>query len=370
MQIFWSSLFSISIAQGLFLISLIAYKKSRNSLASVFIITMLFLMVLTNLGYLVPITNIRNYLPQLFAVPFGMMLLFGPLFYFYSKSVIDNSFHWKKKYWLHFLPYLLQVVLNLPLLLASSEFWQQFFSDYLSGNLPVRSLEKIIFAVQDIQLLIYLVITYRWLNKAKSNYGNAQYIISISSRTKWLKELAWCLSLFLMTVFGLYLFVLVVGKYNPVTNYTYTIITSCIIYFMAYKMILKPELIILDFTKKYKAYKPFDNADGDDYVQKIKTLLEEKKIFTSAELKLATIAEELGLPQHQLSKLINEKFGKSFNDLINEYRVQEFIARVNQPEFQSYSIFGVALDVGFNTKSSFNSTFKKITGKTPSEFRK
>ena len=367
---FWSSLFLISIAQGLFLISLIAYKKSKNVLASKLIITLLVIMVLTNLGYAIIRTPIVNYVPQLFAIPFGMMLLFGPLFYFYSKAVTDASFRWQKKYWLHFIPYFIQLAINLPFLMAPQDFWAFYINAFFSGEVPVRLTEKITFAIQDTQLLIYLILTFRWLRSVSAKSGNAQYIISVSSRIKWVKELAYCFSLFLITVFALYIFVLVNGKYNPITNYVYTIITSCIIYFMAYKMVLKPELIVLDFIKKYKAYKAFDNPGGDDYVQKIKLLLEEKKIFTNPELKLANIADELGLPQHQLSKLINEKFDKSFNDLINEYRVREFITRINDPKFQSYSIFGVALDVGFNTKSAFNSTFKKITGKTPSEFKK
>lgn len=366
----WTSLFIISIAQGLFLISLIALKGSKNPIATRLIITMVMLMVFTNFGYLVSRTPLTNSIPYFFAVPFGMILLYGPLMYFYSKSVLDSGFYWKQKYWLHFIPYLIQVCINLPLYTANKEAWGWFNQTFLAGELPIQSAEKIAFAIQDIQLFIYLIITYRWVHSAKSTHGNAQFIISVSARLRWVKQLTACFLIFLITVFTLYLIILFAGFYQPVTNYIYTIVISAVIYFIAYSMVLKPELIILDFTKKYKAYKSFDNPNGDDYVQKIKTLLGEKKIFTNAELKLATIAEEVGLPQHQLSKLINEKFGKSFNDLINEYRVQEFITRINQPEFQSFSIFGVALDVGFNTKSSFNSTFKKFTGKTPSEFRK
>lgn len=367
---FWSSLFLICIVQGLFLISLIFFKNPKKSLASKLIITLLILMVYNNLGLLIIRTPLSNYIPQVFGVQLGMTLLFGPLFYFYAKAVIDPAFRWKKKYWLHFFPYLIQLYINLPLILAPLETWNWFLNSYLSGNLPIRLTEKITIAVQDLHLLIYVALIFRWLQSVKSSYGNAQYIISISSRTKWLKELAYCFALFSLTLISLYIYALIHGRYNPITNYIYNFISSCIIYFISFKLILKQELIILDFTKKYKAYKPFDNPDGDEYVQKIKALLNEEKIYTNPELKLANIADELSLPQHQLSKLINEKFGKSFNDLINEYRVQEFIERINKPEFKTYSIFGIALDVGFNTKSSFNSTFKKITGKTPSEFRK
>ena len=87
----WTILFAISIAQGLFLVSLIAIRASKNPLASRLISCMLVIMMLTNFGYLVARTGLLNYIPQFFGVPFGMMLLFGPLFYFYSKSVVENK---------------------------------------------------------------------------------------------------------------------------------------------------------------------------------------------------------------------------------------------------------------------------------------
>jgi AraC-like DNA-binding protein len=113
----------------------------------------------------------------------------------------------------------------------------------------------------------------------------------------------------------------------------------------------------------------FRGEEGEKYLQKLNALMNEEKIFTNPDLKLSSLAEELGLPSHQLSKLINEKFGKSFSDLVNEYRVKEFIKRLNETQYETFTIYGIALDVGFNSKSSFNSAFKKITGMTPSEYK-
>lgn len=365
----WTSLFAISIAQGLFLISLIFIRGSKNQLASAFICTMLVIMIITNLGYFVIRTSLMQYVPQLFGIPFGMMLLFGPLFYFYAQSVIDPAFRWKKVYWIHFIPYLLQLFINLPLLMADKTFWLSFIHTFLAGEGQIRLTEKVVFAIQDLQLLTYLVFAVRWIQSAKKNMGNAQYIISVSARITWLTELTWCFSLFLFIVCSAYVLVLINGKYNPVTNYLYTLITSGIIYFIAYKLVLNPELISPDFARKYRAYMQFIGEDGERYLQKLKSLMNETKIFTNPDLKLSLLADQLGLPSHQVSKLINEKFGKSFNDYVNEYRVAEFIRRMNEGENKSYTIYGIALEVGFNSKSSFNTAFKKITGKTPSDYK-
>ncbi len=68
--------------------------------------------------------------------------------------------------------------------------------------------------------------------------------------------------------------------------------------------------------------------------------------------------------------LINDKYGVSFSDFINKCRVEAFIACLNDPRFAHYTLHGLALEVGFNSKSAFNAAFKKITGKTPSAFKK
>src|SRR6185436_1298217 len=101
---FWSILFSLSIGQGLFLISIIALKGNKNFIASTLISVMVAIMVVTNLGYLVARTELLQYVPQMFGVPFGMIFLFGPLFYFYCLSVTDPTFRWRADYLPHFVP--------------------------------------------------------------------------------------------------------------------------------------------------------------------------------------------------------------------------------------------------------------------------
>lgn len=364
----WASLFIASIIQGVFLILLLFVKGTKNLLASRLIATMLLLMVLTNFGYWVAGTSLANYIPWLFGVPWGMMLLFGPLFYLYTKAIIDPSFTWKNKYLLHGIPYLLQLLINLPLFFMSKANWLAFIQLFLSGNLRVGNTEKIVFALQSIHLSIYLLYTFRWARAIEQTPGNGQYILSVSIRLKWVKTLLYCFALFLASVVIMYVFILWHGKYTLASNYTYTLVLSGIIYFIAYNLVLNNDLITPGFNRKYQAYMQFAGDGGEQYINKLQALMT-NKIFTNSDLKLAILAEQVGLPPHQLSKLINEKFGRSFSDYINEHRVQEFISRVNDPKYGAYSIYGVALEVGFNSKSSFNTAFKKITGKNPSDYK-
>lgn len=365
----WVTLFAVNIAQGLFLIILINYKNSKNVLASRFISIILALIVMTNLGYLIIRTELVNFIPQIYGLSFSNMFLFGPLFYFYTKSLLELEFNWKKIYILHIIPYMIHLSISYPFLIADNKTWIDFVNSFLSGSLPISLDAKIIFAVQDLHFFSYLLFTFFYMNRFKVSNVNTQFKVSLLSRVNWLKSLIIAFTIFLLTVFALYIFVMVNGKFNPLTNNVYTMITSGIVFYIAFTFAFKPELISPDFLQKYKSNHQFNEENNKVYLQKLKTLLEEKKLFLDANLKLATLADELELPAYQVSRLINENFGKSFSDLVNEYRVKEFIIRVNSPEYNSHSILGIALEVGFKTKSVFNTTFKKFTGKTPSEFK-
>ena len=110
-------------------------------------------------------------------------------------------------------------------------------------------------------------------------------------------------------------------------------------------------------------------TDTENYVSKLKQFMATEKPYLEADLSLPELANQLDIPSHHLSRVINEQFGVNFFDFINQYRVEEVKSRINNPEFENLSLLGIAFDCGFNTKSAFNRVFKKMTGFTPSEFK-
>ncbi len=325
---------------------------------------------MSNAGDLIPSTTLATVVPELFILSFGGMWVFGPLFYFYSMAIVDQNFKWRPIYWLHFLPYLYQWGVNFYMLIVfDHDLWLKFLDIFQKGELPILLREKITVGLQIIQLSVYLLLTRSWFTRYQNTMGSAQYIVSISQRTKWLKTFAIGFLLFLLIVIIFYALVLIHGYNEPVDNYGYTFVTSLIIFTLAYKMVLSPELLSPDFAQKYRAYMQFEGDEGNQYVERIRNLMETNRLFADPDLSLATFSEQLGLPTHQVSKLVNEKFGKSFSDLVNEYRVEDFIKKMNDPSYKNYSLYGIALEVGFSSKSAFNSAFKKIKGKTPSELK-
>ncbi|HEY9196636.1 MAG TPA: ABC transporter permease, partial [Mucilaginibacter sp.] len=97
--------------------------------------------------------------------------------------------------------------------------------------------------------------------------------------------------------------------------------------------------------------------------------VKEKGYYRDAELSLNTLAEKLGLHTHELSRIINTVFKKSFNDFINEYRVREIAFKMQDSAYDHITLLGLAYESGFNSQSSFHRIFKQFTGKTPLEYK-
>ncbi|MFM8911335.1 MAG: helix-turn-helix domain-containing protein, partial [Flammeovirgaceae bacterium] len=103
-------------------------------------------------------------------------------------------------------------------------------------------------------------------------------------------------------------------------------------------------------------------------VGKLSHYMETKKPYTNPKLTLVELAHSLDMPPYVVSKVINHGFDKNFFDFVNSYRIEEFKKRVEDPQFRNYTLLSIAFDVGFNSKTAFNRSFKKITNQTPSTF--
>ncbi|GAA4359567.1 hypothetical protein GCM10023185_26280 [Hymenobacter saemangeumensis] len=88
------------------------------------------------------------------------------------------------------------------------------------------------------------------------------------------------------------------------------------------------------------------------------------------ELTLTELAHRLRSTPAALSRTINAGCGQNFNDFVNGYRVAEARRKLADPRFAHYSLLGVALESGFNSKSTFNRVFKKLDGRAPGELER
>jgi len=128
-------------------------------------------------------------------------------------------------------------------------------------------------------------------------------------------------------------------------------------------------VLLVDQKAKYQSMN-LSEIEFSDFIGRINHTMEHEKPFLNPDITLPELASLVDIPSYQLSRVINEKFGCNFFDFINGYRVNEVKRKLNDPAFSNLSLLGIAYDSGFNSKSAFNRIFKKMTGLTPSEYKK
>ncbi len=109
--------------------------------------------------------------------------------------------------------------------------------------------------------------------------------------------------------------------------------------------------------------------EDQNLIRKIQAFMETEEPYLDASLSIHQLARKLGIPVRELSLIINLKLQKHFFDFINEYRIKKAMELLRDPGNRKVTILEILYEVGFNSKSSFNTAFKKYTGKTPTQYR-
>ena len=113
-----------------------------------------------------------------------------------------------------------------------------------------------------------------------------------------------------------------------------------------------------------------DDETASLYSEQLINFLEKEKPYLNPTLSLRELAGLLEFHPNKLSWLLNEKLGKKFNEFVNRYRLEHFKQLAQNPENKNISIIGLAYESGFNSKTVFNTFFKKEEGITPNDYLK
>jgi len=193
---------------------------------------------------------------------------------------------------------------------------------------------------------------------------------------KWIKQIIF--SLIAISIFIIvYNLIISEGNLNIFGN-GFSLI---ILLFLAYNTLKQKEIFLISeeelekvLEEKSLEQKGKQKLLSDEEIivlrDKLESLMKEKRPYLEGDLSLSKLAEFIEITPHHLSYLLNEGFNKNFFQYVNHYRVKEAKKLLLSEEYKHISIIGIAYDSGFNSKTAFNTVFKKETGLTPSLFKK
>ena len=334
-------------------------RHSDKLLASV-----MFMLAMEIQDYTFGFSGINFLWEELNGFPRYFSLAFAPSVYFYLLAQINQEFKFTYRFWWHYVPYAVYFITNLTIFLQGAEAvhqWQKsawiayawrfeafaiwvsygyYFYKSLKIYQEYREWTKTQFS--DIQS-----ISFSWLR-------NFIYLIIAGEVFKWI----W----FLIDV------VVDLPYEKDWWWHLFTVVIICYVGIKGYTQVQNKRLFFMEENIDTKVSKAQPN--NNDYVEwkpKIERLFVEEKLFLEPELTLNELAMKLKTNTSVISAAINQNFQKNFNDFVNEYRVEEFIKRVQYPENKHLTLLAIAFDCGFNSKATFNRAFKKFTGKSPKE---
>lgn len=268
--------------------------------------------------------------------------LIGPALLLFLIATTNSKSIWLDKWWIQIFPFLILIIIISYL---------YPYYDYLKlwkGYL----IEGIYW-----QWLFYLVISGYYIRDVFKSIFKKNNKISESD--------TWKISVY----FGVFV-IWVAYNTTAYTSYitgaiSFTFILYILFLVLIFRRINNKNTKIL--KEKY-ADKKIEQSQASNYLKKIIELIEKEKLYKNSNLKSSDIAQKVHLTTHQFSQLLNDNLGKNFAVFINEFRINEakHMICVNS----NLTLESIGYECGFNSKSTFYTTFKKVEGTTPSKYKK
>jgi AraC-like DNA-binding protein len=123
-------------------------------------------------------------------------------------------------------------------------------------------------------------------------------------------------------------------------------------------------------TESTAVYARLSDIELQTTVAALERLMQQEKLYLHETLNLRTLANRLQKDPNLISYLLNSILHKSFFDYVNEFRIEEVKSRINNPAYAHLKMVEIAYESGFNSKATFNRVFRKLTGKSPSDYRR
>ena len=353
------SLFSstqlIGVVLGSFLFKILYKGNNKNTQASRILAYFNLLIVATLLGrFLISldlVPEVVGYLSDM------IIFIFGPLSYFFVRSFLKQSFNITYKW--HYFPLLNHF---LAVIVLTSQNQLNPFSEMLYiDRINTFSYGMYAECLAILQLQLYMGLSARSIFKSIKEEKNE---LSFNQFPK--------IFLWLIILIELAILLWASGYVSRVYNIGFTQLSYDLTWLVLPLITMMLTYSFLDQAEMFKIEPEKKSALSDDKIedvnQKILSLMDNEKYFTNSRLTKTELAEKLNTNSTLISKAINSIHNKNFFEFINEYRIKEFVERAKDEKYKALTHIALANDVGFHSKATFYSSFKKYYGMTPKEY--
>jgi len=345
----------------------------HNSYLGFLMIAFVFIFTEWFLNYTLYILNMASITK--FSEPF--FLLIAPLMYLFTAERLGDKRGYRD--WIHFIPFLFWLLYCVFFYIQPISFKTYYLVKELGLGLPYKEpLTKIPsdplklrhffnYAVF-VHMLFYIIVIYKRLTYKTKELGFSSIFKSTDRSLNSLRvSSAFFLVYILLTIYVRVTFQDFRGDF-----YLHLFITICFILFVL-QIMFKSTFVsefsaFLDKDLKYKS-SSLDEENKNFILSKINELMVDEKYYIKNSASLAGLSKKIGETQHHVSQVINEKMNVSFFEMLATYRIEEAKKLLKSDVGDKYTIEEIAERVGYNSKSAFNSAFKKITSQTPSNYR-
>ncbi|GAA0722429.1 hypothetical protein GCM10009430_24820 [Aquimarina litoralis] len=267
----------------------------------------------------------------------GMLLAIGPSLWLYVKNLSANN---KKE------GHKVLQVHYIPLLFFVGFCW-------LIPN-DGSQLSRMIFIVLLLHILGYGIYTLYYLFRNKE-----QLIVKEKKTYTWL---------FFLTLLTMLMSLIQIGVFFRWVPYLSTAFLFSIVVITLAIWGLKNVSLFKIEPKKYTG-STISDQNATIYLDKLIYLMKEEKLYLDPEITLTKLSDRIGITSKQLSQIINQHQNENYSQFIARYRVEEAKKLLSMPAYKNFKIAAIAYESGFNSISSFNASFKKITNTTALKYR-
>lgn len=360
----------ISLFLALFLVTVKTAHQLSNRLFA-------FFLVLTAIDISVNLSDLFN-IPlnaRVFISSFFFLQL--PTFYLYVLSVCYADFKLRPKHLIHVVPFLIANLILIP----------RFYSVNLASKIQFLQKSGSMLEIQfnhvviHVQVVAYLIAAFMLLRKAKKIYLENYAGASIES-LNWLFQFTLALAIFCFV--ALFKNIFKFSEYPSIAEglkIGLFVFELVIIFWYLFKALNHPSLfrnidsklkLVQHIITEEKNSGQFavDENEYSEELLKLKQYMVEDKPYLDPSLTIQDVSAALKIPVRDLSVLINHKLEQHFYDFVNTYRIEKAMDILKDATKNKLTILEILYQVGFNSKSSFNTAFKKHTGYTPTAYRK